>query len=197
MTRACIKTLLLVFAVLSLSGCAVTRFSDENASGYRRLKHEECVPYARAVSGIPIRGNAWTWWDQAAGSYQRGSTPAPGAVMVLARTPRLRAGHLAVVKNLVGPRLIDVTHTNWGDDPISRRIVYESMRAEDVSPGGDWSAVRFWNREHDVFGFPYPVQGFIYPVRETRVTPPAQQTSIPDLIRSVDAGPLAPTAPGP
>ena len=25
----------------------------------------ECVPFARAMSGIRIFGNAWTWWTQA------------------------------------------------------------------------------------------------------------------------------------
>jgi hypothetical protein len=32
----------------------------------------QCVPYARLVSGVAIRGDAWTWWDQAAARYSRG-----------------------------------------------------------------------------------------------------------------------------
>jgi hypothetical protein len=31
----------------------------------------QCVPYARAQSGIEIRGNAGTWWAQAEGRYAR------------------------------------------------------------------------------------------------------------------------------
>src|SRR5688572_24210456 len=41
----------------------------------------QCVPYARAQSGIDIRGNALTWWDQAAGRYRRGAEPQVGAVL--------------------------------------------------------------------------------------------------------------------
>ena len=93
--------------------------------------------------------------------------------MTLMRTNRLRSGHLAVVKDILGPRDITVTHTNWGNDPLSRRIVYESMRVQDASPANDWSSARFWNREEGVFGFPYPVQGFIYPVPDTRTATPA------------------------
>jgi hypothetical protein len=159
------KWLVSLCMVLVLSGCA-TRFSDQNASGYRQLDREECVPYARNVSGIQLRGNANTWWDKASGVYQRGALPAPGALLVLTPTSKLPSGHLAVVKDLVGPREINVTHTNWGNDWMSRRIVYESMRVQDASPMNDWTSVRFWNREANVFGFPYPVQGFIYPVRE-------------------------------
>ena len=32
----------------------------------------QCVPFARAASGIQIYGDAWTWWDQAEGRYQIG-----------------------------------------------------------------------------------------------------------------------------
>ncbi len=31
-----------------------------------------CVPYARAVSGISLRGNAWTWWQGAKGGLSAG-----------------------------------------------------------------------------------------------------------------------------
>jgi hypothetical protein len=76
---------------------------------------QECVPYARQVSGIQLYGDAWTWWDgAAAGRYQRGETPQPGAVLVLRKTPSLFHGHVAVVTNLIGPREILVTHANWG-----------------------------------------------------------------------------------
>lgn len=41
----------------------------------------QCVPYARIVSGVEIRGDALTWWDQAAAQYQRGHEPKKGAVL--------------------------------------------------------------------------------------------------------------------
>ena len=31
-----------------------------------------CVPFARSDSGIALAGNAWQWWDHAAGVYARG-----------------------------------------------------------------------------------------------------------------------------
>src|SRR5262245_9348947 len=54
----------------------------------------QCVPYARARSGIGIFGDAYTWWTTAAGRYARGSHPAIGSVIVLERTSRLRYGHV-------------------------------------------------------------------------------------------------------
>ncbi len=152
---------------LLISGCAaVTHFSNPNASGYRKLEHEECVPYARRVSGIQLRGDAYTWWNKAAGIYARGQTPLPGAILVLSQTNKLRRGHLAVVTNILAPREINVTHTNWGNDWMSRRVTYETLRVQDVSPANNWSSVRFWNNEENVFGFPYPAQGFIYNRKE-------------------------------
>ncbi len=73
------------------------------------------------------------------------------------------SGHVAVVKNVLGPRKINVTHSNWGDSRSSRHIIYESMLAEDVSDGNDWSEVRFWNDGKNILGFPYAAYGFIYP----------------------------------
>ncbi len=41
------------------------------------------MPYARELSKIQIRGNAWTWWKQAKGHYRRSRRPAVGSVLVL------------------------------------------------------------------------------------------------------------------
>ena len=46
----------------------------------------QCVPFARSESGVEIRGNAKTWWAQAAGEYKRGHEPRKGAVMAFAAT---------------------------------------------------------------------------------------------------------------
>lgn len=153
-------------AMLVLSGCStLTHFSNDKASGYRTFSREECVPYARRVSRIPLRGDAYTWWDAAAGKYVRGNVPQPGAVLVLSRTNKLRRGHLAVVTDIVNPREINVTHTNWGSDWFTRRVTYESVRVQDVSPANNWTSLRFWNNAEGVYGFPYPAQGFIYNMR--------------------------------
>jgi hypothetical protein len=125
---------------------------------------QECVPYARQVSGVKLYGDAWTWWDGAlAGGYQRGETPQPGAVLVLRQTPSLFHGHVAVVTQLVGPREVLVTHANWGNGWAIPGVVYSGMRVVDESPLNDWTAVRFWNAKAAAFGHIYPAYGFIYP----------------------------------
>jgi surface antigen len=123
----------------------------------------QCVPYARERSGIPIRGDAHTWWKQAKGKYRRSNKPKEGAVMVLSKTSRLRHGHLAVVEKIIDSRTIEVAHSNWGSDRDSRCVIYKAMPVRDVSKRGDWSCARFFNYETNAFGSPYKVSGFIYP----------------------------------
>ena len=74
----------------------------------------QCVPYARQVSGIDLRGDAWTWWLQAEGRYARGKKPRPGAVLVFRNTRALPRGHLSVVTRMIHAREIVITHANWG-----------------------------------------------------------------------------------
>jgi len=121
----------------------------------------QCVPYARHVSGIAIRGDAWTWWEQAAPRYGRGRKPHPGAVLVFARTRALPLGHVAVVTRLLHAREILVTHANWGATAATRGRVASDVRVIDISPGNDWSELRVWNGAG--FGKVYPARGFIYP----------------------------------
>ena len=118
-----------------------------------------CVPYARMVSGINLRGDAYTWWSNADGIYQRGAAPTPGAVLVLAQTSRLRSGHVAVVRQIISSREILVDHANWIPGQVTNgQSVY------DVSPANDWSMPRFYNAEARVYGSVYPAYGFIYNV---------------------------------
>lgn len=118
----------------------------------------QCVTYARAVSAVEIRGNAHTWWGQAAGKYERNRTPAVGAVMAMPGYGKMRLGHVAVVSKIVSDREIILNHANW-----SRRGGVESAaRAIDVSEAGDWSRVRIWF-QGDMGLTSYPVSGFIHP----------------------------------
>jgi CHAP domain. len=122
----------------------------------------QCVPYARQVSGIDLRGDAWTWWGNAAGRYERGKKPRPGAVLVFRKTRAMPRGHLSVVSRIVGAREILITHANWGSTSDTRGQVATDVRVIDVSPGNDWSELRVWNGSD--FGKSYPAAGFIYPV---------------------------------
>ena len=119
----------------------------------------QCVPYARAQSGIEIRGNAGTWWAQAEGRYNRGAEPRVGAVLVLQPSRAMPIGHVAVVAEIVDDRTVYLNHANWsGPGRIERRAL-----AVDVSENGDWSDVRVWYgpqrslgiRTNRAFGFIY------------------------------------------
>ncbi len=146
---------------LVLIACA-HNFKTPNASGHYASKPLQCVPFARSASGIQLYGDAYTWWDQAALTHPRGTIPMPGAVLVLAQTERMTHGHLAVVKRVIDNRQVDVTHSNWGNNWSTRRIIYDLVRAIDVSPYNDWTQVKFWNHEQNCFGSPYQAMGFIY-----------------------------------
>ncbi len=100
----------------------------------------QCVPYAREISGVQIFGNAHTWWGQAAGKYERGSTPKQGAVLSLKSSRRMPLGHVAMVSRVVSDREVLLTHANWS----RRGGVERDVRAIDVSEAGDWSQVRIW-----------------------------------------------------
>jgi len=116
------------------------------------------VPYARAHSAIKIFGDAYTWWDKAAGKYSRGALPEPGAVMVLHNYAGPTHGHLAVVRQVVSPREIRVDHANWLNDGS----IYVNDPVQDVSDSNDWSVVRVFNLRAGAWGSRlYPVQGFI------------------------------------
>jgi hypothetical protein len=131
----------------------------------------QCVPYARAQSGIEIHGNAGTWWGQAEGRYHRGSEPRVGAVLAFQPSRAMPIGHVAVVAEIVDDRRVYLNHANWsGPGRIERRAL-----AEDVSPNGDWSQVRVWYAPQGSLGLrANPTFGFIYnetPAAETPATP--------------------------
>jgi len=144
----------------------------------------QCVPFAREVSGIEIRGNAWTWWAQAAGKFARGKTPKVGAVMSFQRTGKMPLGHVATVSAIVGDREVLLTHANWSRPGGIER----NVRAIDVSEAGDWSKVKVWYAANGGLGTSaYPVNGFIYRGDAPEAAPsfdavPAIDWSKPQLI---------------
>lgn len=115
-----------------------------------------CVPFARNASGIDLRGNARTWWSQAAGVYDRGHTPKVGAVMAFSASRVMPMGHVAVVSQVVSSREIRIDHANWKRNQVSL-----GMTAIDVSDKNDWSRVRVESVPGQA-GRINPVAGFIY-----------------------------------
>ncbi len=129
-------------------------------------KFLQCVPYARAVSGIQIYGDAWTWWSQAKNQYKRGNRPVVGAVLAFKKTKRLHYGHVAVVSAILDKRHILVNQANWGSDSRTRGKVHLRQPVKDVSPKNDWTQLRLMNTL-GTFGRIYPAHGFIYQPSET------------------------------
>lgn len=124
-----------------------------------------CVTYARERSGVTLRGDAWTWWDAAAGQYERSRTPRPGSVLVMQRTARMRDGHLAVVTRVVNSRELRVDHANWASGAARGREARDQP-VRDVSEANDWSLVRVWYPRINDFGATaVPVRGFVHASR--------------------------------
>lgn len=148
-----------VLAAVLLAGCGSSpRLA---ASGPGTSSSLECAPFARQVSGIQLYGDAYSWWDQADGRYERVSDPADGGVLVFRRSGRLPSGHVSVVARRVSDREIQVTQANW----VHHRITRDEP-VLDVSPGNDWSRVRvWWAPSHALGTMVYPTYGFILPDR--------------------------------
>lgn len=125
----------------------------------------QCVPYARQESGLDLRGNAWTWWNNAAAKYERGNTPQIGSVLVFKKSSRMRYGHVAVVARVIDSRNISVDHANWGSSRGGGRgKITRNAAVVDTSPNNDWSSVRVWYPSiRDMGQKHYPTYGFIYP----------------------------------
>lgn len=123
----------------------------------------QCVPYARAVSGIPIYGDAYTWWEQAEGRHARGSTPKAGAVMAFKPHGNMELGHVAAVSQVIDSRTVLLRHANWSPINGRRGQIEDNVRAIDVSEENDWSEVRVWYAPIEGLGATHwPVHGFIY-----------------------------------
>ncbi|MFT8245069.1 CHAP domain-containing protein [Roseomonas sp. BN140053] len=155
--------------LLALGACAAPpgspgyRGAFDAAQGYQAGQgYQSCVPFARERSGIRLGGDAWQWWDAAAGRYARGGPPRPGSVLVFARTARLRDGHLSVVTEVISDREVRVDHANWASGGLKGRVALDQA-VIDVSPGNDWSAVRVWYPPIGAVGNTvFPALGFVH-----------------------------------
>lgn len=144
---------------------------------YAQYRHSglQCVPYAREVSHIELSGNAFLWWAEAAGRYQRGSVPQEGAVLNFRSIGRMPLGHVAVVTSVVDSRTILVTQANW-----VRGTITNDVTMQDVSPDNDWSDVQVELGDSRTWGAAYPTYGFIYdePATDTVIASAAQRNEV-------------------
>ena len=155
------KTLLLIGVLLVAFGATGTAHA------------QYCVRTVLAMSDFQVRGNAWEWWNNSAGRYERGSMPAVGSVLVFRRGGSMPLGHVSLVTGVVDDRTILVDHTFGGPR------IWRGIRVIDVSPNNDWSAVRVWSGRANVLGSTvFPIYGFIYP---------DGQQSVPISIASIGA----------
>jgi surface antigen len=149
---------------------------------YARGGGISCVPFARNDSGIAVSGNAWQWWDNAAGVYARGSVPEPGSVLTFRANGRMHLGHVAVVSRVINPREVEIEHANWWG-PGAYGGVARNVPVVDVSESNDWTAVRVGLGQSGEFGSVYPTYGFIYdrPDSGVMVASKIAPTPQPDL----------------
>lgn len=121
----------------------------------------QCAPYARQVTGIELRGAAYSWWYAARGKYVRTRMPEKGAILVFKRTSRLPYGHVSIVRKLRDSRTILVEHANWEAQRVDHQVPII-----DVSSANDWSMVRvWWAPSHKIGLRQYATYGFIIPGR--------------------------------
>jgi hypothetical protein len=151
--------LVALFVLLALGACSSDERTGPNLAEAHSYPGLSCVPFARALTGIGLHGDAADWWDLAAGRYARTHTPSVGGVLVFGRSSRVPSGHLSVVSRLLDERHIHVIQANWvpGELDVDQLVV-------DVSEGNDWSLVRVWYPPTARMGaHEYETYGFILP----------------------------------
>lgn len=150
-----------------LASASVGFERDRLAQAGRELPpYLQCVPYARQLTGIQIYGDAHTWWDQAAGKYERGNRPKVGAVMAFQPHRNMQLGHVAAVSKVIDSRTVLLDHANWSPIDGRRGQIERDVKAVDVSANNDWSEVRVWYAPQGGLGTTaWPVHGFIYSKR--------------------------------
>ncbi len=153
--------LLTISCAVGLSACAS---GSPATSGLHSLSSNgtiDCVPFARALTGIPLSGDGPEWWETADGRFERTASPQTGAILVFRRTGRLPHGHVSVVSRVLSRREILVTQANW----VHGRVTQDQPVA-DISPRNDWTIVRvWWEPARQLGNTTYPAYGFILPDR--------------------------------
>ncbi len=123
----------------------------------------QCVPYARAITGVEIYGDAHTWWGKAKGRYERGNQPRVGAILSFKSHGSSRLGHISAVRAIIDERTILVSHANWSRINGKRGHIEDDVQVVDVSKKNDWSQVKVWYQPIGALGDTiYPINGFIY-----------------------------------
>ncbi len=156
----CLVAFAAVWATSTTESAAATTQTQHHVRQIHR--GWQCAPYARLITPILLRGNAWTWWKKADGQYARGNEPKIGAVMVFKRTKQMPLGHVAVVRRVINDREVWIEHANWarqGTRAAGR--VTAGDRMVDLSKNNDWSDVRIVHNGNNS-GRANPTYGFIY-----------------------------------
>lgn len=151
-----------LLALLALSACASGPRSGTRVGAYIGGRvPAECAPFARALTGVRLTGDAADWWWESAGRYVHTVRPAEGSLLVFRRTARLPYGHVAVVSRVLSRREILVDQANW----VHHRVT-DDQPVIDISADNDWSLVRvWWPPAGQMGGTDYPTYGFIRPHR--------------------------------
>ncbi|WP_428487999.1 CHAP domain-containing protein [Rhodopila sp.] len=179
---SCAGLRLLPLLCLTLAACGTSQTGLRAGDYVGRSISIECAPFARALTDMHLSGSAADWWSQAAGRYVRTHGPEVGSILVFGRSGRLPAGHVAVVSRVAARRQILVTQANW----VHHRVT-EDQPVLDVSPAGDWSAVRVWWPPSRQMGTSdYRTYGFIRPHRP--ISRDAIVATTPAAIRIAEAG---------
>lgn len=153
----------------TLAPQAFERPADEAYEPTARITNRrarlQCVPFARQELGVGLHGDANIWWELAGESYVRSAAPQEKSVLVLRGYADANRGHVAVVREIVSPRLLIVDHANW----LNTGEITRDVPVRDVSAEGDWSQVQVWNVPGRHWGGrKYDVQGFILSPRAKR-----------------------------
>lgn len=149
----------------------------------------QCVPFARAMSGINIHGDADSWWGQAAHQFDRGLRPRVGAVLAFKATSVMPRGHVAVVDTIIDDRHILLDHANWSQPGM----IEQGVLAVDTSAAGDWSEVRVWYAPvHGLGSRESPAYGFIYTPTPSGKNGPGM-SAFERAFASMDATPVTPS----
>jgi len=163
--RACLLLLPALLGACASSGPGAGAYVGEPVA-------LDCVPFARALSGVQLRGPAADWWPAAEGFYQRTRAPEPGSVLVFPRSDRLPQGHLAVVSRVLSERRITVTQANWEHGRVTA-----DQPVLDVSPDNSWTSVRvWWPPSRQLGAAAYATNGFIQAGRRTTPNEIAEAT---------------------